>query len=524
MKLKELLKNVDVIDVRGDTGLEVSGIAYDSRKVSLGSLFVAIPGLKHDGHGFIPEVCKRGAIAVVGEKRKENLPEGVPSTLTYVQVRRSRRALAQLANSFYGYPSRKLVLVGITGTNGKTTTSFLLESIFNARGKKTGVIGTINYRYAGIEEKAPVTTPESLDLQILLDRMFRHGVTHVVMEVSSHALDLERVRGCDFNAAVFTNLSQDHLDYHENLDRYFECKLKLFCEHLAGSKAMSPIAVVNRDDKYGRRIPVKPFYKMLTYSLERDADVFLKKWEVGANGIHAVLETPSGSLEVRSPLLGRLNLYNIMAAVTTALGLGVPQDAIKAGLANISFVSGRLENVPNDLGISVIVDYAHTPDAMEKALECVKEFTEKRLIVVFGCGGDRDRAKRPLMGEVATKYADIVVVTSDNPRSEHPLRIIEEIEKGISKTGYPLVRSMEEFQEGAKGYFIEPDRKKAINIAIGLAERGDLVFIGGKGHEDYQILGDRTIHFDDREEARKALDRKKNREIRETCASVASVL
>ena len=509
MKLSELIRDIDIIKIHGDTSVDVTGIYYDSRKVSQGGLFVAIPGLKHDGHGFIPEVYKRGAIAVVGEKRKENLPDNVPSNLTYIQVKRSRRALAQLATAFYGHPSRNLVLVGITGTNGKTTTSFLLESIFRAWNKRAGVIGTINYRYAGIKEKAPVTTPESLDLQELFARMLKHGVSHVVMEVSSHALDLDRVYGCDFDAAVFTNLSQDHLDYHENLDTYFKCKLKLFCEHLAESQVQQPIAVVNIDDKYGQHIPNEPFYRMITYSLERGADIYPVEWKVDGLGINAVLDTPSGKMEIRSPLLGRLNLYNIMAAVGTSVGLAVPTEAIRKGLANISRVSGRLENVPNDLGISVIVDYAHTPDAMEKALECVKEFCEGRLIVVFGCGGDRDRTKRPLMGEVAARYGDIVIVTSDNPRSEDPMRIIEDIRVGVERGGCHFLSGIEEIKAGLSGYVVEPDRKKAIWFAIELAEKGDLVFIGGKGHEDYQILGDRIIHFDDREEALKAIENKK---------------
>ncbi len=509
MKLEKLLKDVDVLDVYGNTDIGISDVAYDSRRVSAGSLFVAIPGLKHDGHAFIPEVFKRGAIAVVGEKRKESLPDDVPSNLTYVRVGRSRRALAQIANSFYGYPSRKLVLVGITGTNGKTTTSFLLESIFNAWNKKTGVIGTINYRYAGIEEKAPVTTPESLDLQGFFSRMISHGVTHVVMEVSSHALDLERVYGCDFNAAVFTNLSQDHLDYHVNLDRYFECKLKLFCEHLASSKAHQPLAVVNADDRYGCKIPDRTFCRTITYSFKRNADIYPKRWNIGTEGIRATIATPAGDIEVRSPLLGRLNLYNIMAAVGTAVGLGVPEDAVRRGLENVYRVSGRLESIPNDLGIGVIVDYAHTPDAMEKALECVKEITRGRLIVVFGCGGDRDRTKRPLMGEVAAKYANLVIVTSDNPRSEDPVEIIEDIKAGLNKSGCRFLESDENAVAESGGYLVEPDRRRAIRMAIEMAVPGDLVFVGGKGHEDYQILGDRRIHFDDREEAIRAIEYKK---------------
>ena len=507
--LKELIENIETIEVHGNMDMEVAGIAYDSRKVCEGSLFVAIPGLKHDGHGFIPEVCKRGAIAVVGEKRKESLPDNVPSNLNYVQVKRSRRALAQLAANFYGHPSRNLVLVGITGTNGKTTTSFLLESIFMGWKKKVGVIGTINYRYAGIEEKAIVTTPESLDLQELLARMVRRGITHVVMEVSSHALDMERVLECDFNAAVFTNLSQDHLDYHENLDRYFECKLKLFCEHLARSAARPPIAVINRDDRYGCFIPEKPFYKMITYSLENKADIYPLEWKADTDGITATLCTPWGNMEISSPLLGRLNLYNIMAAVGAAAGLGAPGYAIKKGLASMVSVSGRLESVPNDLGISVIVDYAHTPDAMEKALECVKEISEGKLIVVFGCGGDRDRTKRPLMGEVATRYSDIIIVTSDNPRTEDPFRIIEDIRQGIEKGGFRCINNPEKIRDLTGVYTVEVDRRKAIELAIEISKERDLVFIGGKGHEDYQILGNVTIHFDDKEEALKAINKKK---------------
>ncbi len=524
MKLKRLLNDVDVLEIHGTSRVEISNVAYDSRKVSEGTLFVAIPGLKHDGHDFIPEVSKRGAIAVVGEKRKESLPDNVPSKLTYVRVSQSRRALARIANSFYDYPSRKLVLVGITGTNGKTTTSFLLESILKAWNKTTGVIGTINYRYAGIEEKAPVTTPESLDLQCILDRMVSRGVTHAVMEVSSHALDLQRVHGCDFDAAIFTNLSQDHLDYHDNLDSYFECKLKLFTEHLAVSRSNKPVAVVNIDDSYGCKIPDSHSYRTITYSLKTGADIFPGHCEIGTDGIRATLVTPIGEIEVRSRLLGRLNLYNIMAATGGAVGLGVPARVIEEGLEKVSSVSGRMESVPNDLGIGVIVDYAHTPDAMEKALECLKEITAGKLIVVFGCGGDRDRTKRPLMGKVAANYGDIVIVTSDNPRTEDPLDIIEDIRVGLDSAGCRFVENSEEAASSTRSYVVEPDRRRAIKMALEMACPGDVVFVGGKGHEDYQIIGNRRIHFDDREEIIKALNCMKCRTQSATEMSAAGSL
>jgi len=509
VKIKDLIEQRNVIKINGDVNLDISGIAYNSRKVGPGYLFVAIPGLQHDGHDFIPEVCEKGAIAVVGEKRKESLPDNVPSNLTYIQVKQSRLALAEIANRYYDYPSTKLVLVGITGTNGKTTTSFLLESIFTEWGKKTGVIGTINYRYDGIEEKAPVTTPESLDLQMLFSRMLECGVSHAIMEVSSHALDLDRVHGCDFNVAVFTNLSQDHLDYHEDLEKYFQCKLKLFCEYLARTKSGEPVAVVNIDDRYGASIPDEPFYRKITYSVERKADIYPRKWHVGSEGIRANLTTPKGIFDVQTPLLGRLNLYNMMAAVGTALALGVPISVIQRGLARVKGVSGRLENVPNELGFTVVVDYAHTPDALEKALECVREITEGKLVVVFGCGGDRDKTKRPLMGRVAARHGDVVIITSDNPRSEDPMEIISDIVNGIESTGSRIFSSVTELMTCGSGCYIEPDRRRAIELAVNLATSGDLVYIGGKGHEDYQILADRTIHFDDKEEVLRALEKRK---------------
>ena len=428
-----------------------------------------------------------------------------------MRVRDPRAALASISANFYDHPASRLDLIGITGTNGKTTTSLLIESILRCGGFNPGVLGTLAYRWGGNQIPASMTTPESLDLQRIFSSMLQDGVTHVVMEVSSHALALGRIAGCKFRTGVFTNLSQDHLDFHSTMEEYFSIKKLLFSSYLDPGVS---VAVINEDDDYGRRIIGNGTRaaKVIGYSAsvlpcasgsgEREADrVFAGEVRFSPGGIHAKVQTSHGEIRVDSPLMGRLNLYNILAAVSAAESLGISPEAIEEGIRALSSVDGRLERVaiPDRCGFQVIVDYAHTPDAMEKALACLREMTEKRLIAVFGCGGDRDRGKRPIMGRVAAERADVVVVTSDNPRSERPDDIIDEIEAGVKQAGLIGLGTLtEDALAAGKGYIREVDRRKAIGLALDLARPGDTIFIGGKGHETYQIVGTIRHAFDDR--------------------------
>jgi len=493
--LKTLLQGLEPLEVRGDLEIPIKGLTHDSRKVEEGFLFVAVPGTRQDGHRFIRGAIEQGARAALTENILEN---GIPASL--VRVADSRKALAEVSANFYDRPSEKLLLVGVTGTNGKTTTTLLLESILKHEGYSVGVIGTLAYRWAHKHRAAPMTTPESLDLQALFHEMHKDKVTHVIMEVSSHALALRRVEGCAFRAGVFTNLSQDHLDFHSSMEDYFQAKGLLFRSHLGG-KGQGAIAVINRDDPFGERLISEAGGEAWSYSAAgADARVWVKAAGLSPSGIEATFSTPSGDIRVNSPLLGRLNLYNILCAVTTALGLGISQRAISQGVSALSLVDGRLQRVTvsSERAYQVIVDYAHTPDAMEKSLGCLKEMTRGRLWVVFGCGGDRDRGKRPLMGKVAARLGDLVILTSDNPRSENPEKILEEIEVGVRDAGLvPLFGNPPDFSH--KGYTIESDRRKAIELALAWGLPGDTIFIGGKGHETYQLIGGEVFPFDDRE-------------------------
>ncbi len=492
--LATLIEGIEIRESRGDLRLPVSGIAYDSRRVVAGNVFVALRGSHADGSDFIPDAIRRGARAIIAESVPDNNFQ-VPS----LRVADSRKALAKLALNFYQNPSKNFHLIGVTGTNGKTTTTFLLESILRKAGGRVGVVGTLGYRWADKSKVAPMTTPESLDLQRFFQEMNEDRVTHVVMEVSSHALALGRVEGCVFDIGVFTNLSQDHLDFHATMQDYFSAKRLLFRDEVS-TRAKDFAAVINADDPYGRRLFEEIKGAAWSYSAnDRKASVWVKRAELEHSGIQTTLSTPSGDLDIRSPLLGRLNLYNLLAAATTALAMGISGEAIGEGLHHVSLVDGRLQRVqvPAAWGFEVVVDYAHTPDAMEKALSCLREMTRGRLLVVFGCGGDRDRAKRPLMGQVAARFGDLVVLTSDNPRSEVPAAIVREIEPGVQASGFAYHDDPDQVPEG-KAYTIEVDRKLAIELALSWAAPGDVVFIGGKGHETYQIIGNQVLQFDDR--------------------------
>ena len=500
MKLRDLVSRLPHKVVLGDPLIEVTGLAYHSREVKEGYLFAAVRGLRADGKQFIPEACARGARSLLVEDPVEG------SGATQVVVPRAREALAQVASAFYGDPSLSLTVIGITGTNGKTTISYLLESILTEAGKKTGVVGTVNYRYAGQVRPAATTTPESLDLQKLLAGMREAGVTHAVLEVSSHALDMQRVKACHFDVALFTNLTRDHLDYHGSMEKYFRAKELLFTESLQESRKKNLFAIINRDDPRGEELCRSAFGTILRYGIKNRGEVYPERFSGDLDGIRAEIITPRGRLEIASPLIGLHNLSNLLAAVTAAEALEIPPEITARGVEKMARVPGRLDRVPGGKGVRIFVDYAHTPDALERALETLRSACPARLLVIFGCGGDRDRGKRPVMGKTAALGGDWAVLTSDNPRTEEPLRILGEIEAGIRETGLPrLTPEHLSAGDGQRGYVVIPDRREAIARTIGAARSGDVVLIAGKGHEDYQVLGTDKIHFDDREEALAAL-------------------
>ncbi len=506
MKLGSLL---DDLAVKGFVGLKdqmINAIHYDSRKVKPGGLFVAIQGLQANGHDYIDHAVGRGAVAIMSE----NVPS-VPSGVSVVEVENARRGLADLSAAFYGNPSRDLFVIGVTGTNGKTTTAYLIESILKVAGHSVGVIGTINYRFNGQTFSNPVTTPESLDLMRILRQMADNGVTHVVLEVSSHALDLDRVASCEFDVGVFTNLSRDHLDYHGDMETYWQCKKKLFLDALArGAKRARAAAIVNLDDVRGRELASQVSVRCLSVGISENCHVRGVNTEVTVEGTFGRVDTPEGHFDFRSPLVGRHNIYNILTATGVAVAMGLPLSTIGEGIERLQGVPGRLESVANAVGFSVFVDYAHTPDALENVLTTLKGLTFGRMITIFGCGGDRDRSKRPMMGAVAGRLSDLAVLTSDNPRTEEPEAILSDIEAGLAAHhGCDKFDPDELFNQGfdRPGYAVEPDRRRAILLGLTAARRGDTVLIAGKGHETYQIIGRRTVSFDDRVEAGKALER-----------------
>jgi UDP-N-acetylmuramoyl-L-alanyl-D-glutamate--2,6-diaminopimelate ligase len=479
----------------------VTGVAYDSRRVEPGALFVAWTGRRADGAAFAADAAARGAVAVVAERPR---PSGVEAP--WIEIPDAREALARLAAAFFGHPADQLQVVGITGTNGKTTTAYLLSAIFDRAGVPCGRLGTVSYRIGAEEREAPHTTPEAPDLQQLLREMVDRGCRACAMEVSSHALALRRVDGTRFGAAVFTNLTRDHLDFHHDMEAYFHAKRRLF-EMLAPDA----VSVLNADDPHGARlVPVVP--RPTTYGIDRPADVTPGPVSQSLDGLRFELRTPRGPLRVASSLVGRPNVYNILAAASTALALDVPSSAVERGLADVALVPGRFQLVSGQGDdVRVVVDYAHTDDALRNLLETARPLASGRLVTVFGCGGDRDRTKRPLMGAVAARLSDVVVVTSDNPRSEDPVAIIEEIKRGITP---PSDRPAAKNGAAARGRALEcltvPDRAEAIERAIGRAQPGDLVLIAGKGHEKNQVIGDRVLPFDDVEAARAALARRRS--------------
>jgi UDP-N-acetylmuramoyl-L-alanyl-D-glutamate--2,6-diaminopimelate ligase len=474
-------------------GRTVAAVVYDSRRAEPGALFVAIRGERADGWSFAPQAVAAGAIAVVADR-----PAPPDLVAPWVLVSDARLALAELAAAFHGHPSRALRVVGVTGTNGKTTTTYLVASIFDRAGVRCGRIGTVDYELGGERREAARTTPEAPDLQAMLREMVDRGCGACAMEVSSHALALRRVDAMRFAAAIFTNLTRDHLDFHGDMERYFAAKRRLF-------ELLPPdgVGIVNADDpRAPQLVSVSP--RAVTYGIARPADVSPTPFEVSLDGLRFDVRTPRGALHVRSRLVGRPNAYNILAAAAAAVALDVPFGAIERGVAALESVPGRFQLVsgPDD-DVRVVVDYAHTDDALRNLLETARPLTAGRLVTVFGCGGDRDRTKRPLMGAVAARLSDLVVLTSDNPRSEDPERIIEEIRRGIA-SGADRGRA-----GGAPQVLSIVDRREAIERAIRLARPGDLVLIAGKGHERTQTIGSRVLPFDDAEVAREALARRR---------------
>ena len=464
-------------------GAPVNGLEYDSRRVAEGALFFAFPGSRTDGRRFAEDALARGAVAVASESEA---PADLASR--WIPVEHGRQALALASRTFYGKPDERLGLTGITGTNGKTTTGFLIDSVLRAAGGVTALIGTIEYHLAGRVLPAVNTTPESLELARMFAELAAAGGTHATMEVSSHALALGRVYGLHFHTAVFTNLTRDHLDFHGTMDAYFAAKRMLF--EGAGAPP-PPFAVLNRDDEYARQIPADSRTETLWYGLGPDANLRARRIASGSQGLRFEAHYGKLRLALASPLIGKINVYNILAACGAGFSYGIPPETIARGIADLRAVPGRFERVDEGQPFVVVVDYAHTDDALRNAIAVARGLNPKRVITVFGCGGDRDRAKRPLMGQAAAEASDLVVLTSDNPRSEDPLAIMNDALVGIRRKDVPHV--------------VEPDRAAAIARALKEARPGDIVILAGKGHETYQVLKDKTIPFDDRAVAREVL-------------------
>lgn len=493
MRLREVLRDVPVRS--GDADAEITSVTADSRMVVPGALFVAVPGFKTDGATFIDSAVSKGAAAVVSESSAVTAPISV-------HVDDARAALALISSNFYNRPANNLSIIGVTGTSGKTTTTKMIESILDASGQPAGLIGTIEYRAGEERLTADRTTPDAVVLQQWFAKMVDAGVRHAVMEVSSHALVLKRTHGIRFAAAVFTNLSQDHFDFHKDFEDYFAAKRILFDQIDRSRKT----AIVNIDDEYGRRLASELDGCAATFGRQSNADIHpLAGFEISVRGLHGRIATPAGDVRVESKLLGAPNLYNWLGAVGAALSVGIDTATIEAGIRSLAAVRGRFEYVASDDSPTVIVDYAHKPDALEKLLLAVRDLASgRRIIVLFGCGGDRDRDKRPMMGAIAARLADQTILTSDNPRGEKPEAILDDIERGMA---------------GARNYARITDRREAIARTIAEALDDDVIVIAGKGHESYQVVGDQVLHFDDREEAERAL---RTRHEKRTSKSVSN--
>jgi len=486
MMFSELIKHIDGAKVVNGGDAEITGIAYDSRGVEPGNVFVAMHGGSFDGHGYIAKAIESGAAAIVAEREVNDAP-----SVPYVVAPDGRRAMGRIAAPFYGFPTRKIKLVGVTGTSGKTTVTHLIQGIFNAAGTKAGLIGTVGAKIGDEVLDTEHTTPESVDLQRLLAYMVDRGVEVVAMEVSSHGLYQGRTIGCEFDCGVFTNIARDHLDFHKTLEAYLDAKLILFRDYPSMTEKQF-CSVINADDAAADSVREAAPGCIISFGVGNPADLMASDIQVSDKSVAFTMSHRGESVPVRIGIGGAFNVYNGLSAAAAALALGLDLKTIAAGLGAAQGAPGRFESVECGQDFGVVVDYAHTPDELENVLKTAGNLTSGRLIAVFGCGGDRDRGKRPIMGGIGADLADLAVVTSDNPRSEDADAIISEILAGIPPEKMSKVT-------------VEPDRRAAIEAAIGMAQTGDLVVIAGKGHEDYQILRDRTIHFDDREVAREVL-------------------
>ncbi len=493
--IEQIVSVLENAQVKGSTDAQIEFITHDSRRVRANTLFVCIRGTRVDGNAFIPQAVKAGACAVMTEE-DVNVPEGV----TVIKVPDLRLAMETAVPFFYDYPGKKMRMIGVTGTNGKTSSTYMLRSILRSAGYRVGVIGTIKIMIE--DEELPIhnTTPDVIDLQETLARMYAAKIDYVVMEVSSHALAMNRVAGCEFDTAVFTNLTQDHLDFHKTMENYALAKAKLFDSLTAPNLVKTgKTAVINADDEFGGKIMIEHTKcRLITYGIKNEADLRAENLEIKASGTSFDLEYEGEQIHFDLKITGMFNVYNVLGVIGAALAEHMTLKTIKAALEKFEAVSGRFELVREGQDFSVIVDYAHTPDGLENVLKTAREIAKKRLIVVFGCGGDRDRTKRPIMGRIAAQLADVVIATSDNPRTEDPEFILSQVEEGV----LPALH----------GNFHEKitDRRQAIFRAIELAQPNDIVLIAGKGHENYQILKTGTIHFDDKEVARDAIRRKLN--------------
>lgn len=480
MLLKNILEGIKYEIIAGSIDKEITGVYYDSRQVKPGSLFICVRGLKTDGHKYIESAIANGAAAILAEEK-----QSVSDDITYVITADTRSTMAKIASNFYGRPTLDMRIIGVTGTNGKTTTTHLIQNILQEAHLKTGILGTLYAKIDDFKKEMGHTTPEALEIEDFMNLCRERKAEYVVMEVSSHALDLARVEEIDYNVAVFTNLTQDHLDYHQDMENYKNAKLKLFS--MIDNKKGN-FVIINNDDRYASDFIKASRAEVITYGIGNDADVKAYNLDINAEGTRFMVKYERDDFEVNMQLIGLFSVYNALAAIAFALKEGIKPDIIKKALAVTSSVAGRFEKVRCGQDFTVIVDYAHTPDGLENILKTARSIAGKRLITVFGCGGDRDKTKRPLMGEIAAKYSDFCIVTSDNPRSEDPKAIIDDIVPGLLKV------------EGSR-YAIVVDRREAIRHAVYMAKPGDIVIIAGKGHETYQLIGDKILDFDDRKVA-----------------------
>ena len=484
MILKELIKNLKYIKLIGNKNVEISHLTIDSRKVKKGSMYGAIKGFNVDGHKFIKNCIEKGASLIVCEDLEDFC---IDDNVAILQVENTRKALAIIAKNFYNNPTKNINLIGVTGTNGKTSTTYFLEQILLEYKKTVGIIGTIEIRENGKKMEfdfSTSTTPDTIELNELFSTMVSDNIDNIVMEVSSHALELHKVEGCNFNIGIFTNLTQDHLDMHKSMENYLNAKSKLF--------SMCKIGIINIDDKYAQDIIKNASCKVFTYSIEKESDL-------QAINIQYFMDRVAFDVKINDKIEnfilnipGRFSVYNALSVIGACLMQNIPIDIIKEGIKNIKGVPGRIQTIPNNKGFNVIVDYAHTPDGLDNIIKAVREFTKGRVITIFGCGGDRDRKKRPIMGEISANLSDYTIITSDNPRSEVPEAIIDEIETGIK----PITNNYEKIT----------GRRDAIYRGVSIAKANDSIIIAGKGHEDYEIFADKTIHFDDTEVAKEALE------------------